>query len=89
MNPKRRELILTIADGHQENLSILYHLDRFKHSERILEFFVRNKITGRKFFELYQNEFKLSWLSMGKWAVMKINKSKELRPIIGGRDYRV
>lgn len=89
MNQKRRELILKIADGYQPNLSILYHLDRFKHAERILDFFVRNNITGKKFFDLYQNEFKLSWLQMGKWAVAKINKSRELKPIIGGRDYRV
>lgn len=89
MNGNRRELILRVADGNPETLPILYHFDRFRYAEKILKFFIQNNITGQNFIDVYQNQFKLSWLSMGKWAVMRINKEKTTKAIIGGKDYRV
>lgn len=89
MSPKKRELILTIADGNPECFPILYHFDKFKFSEEIFKYLVREKIVGKKFVEIYQNEFRLSWLSMGKWIIMKIKKEREYRPIFAGKDYLV
>lgn len=89
MNEMKRELIFKVIDGDPRVVDIMFHFDRFKHCERMLQWLVANKITGSKFFDIYLNQFKASWLTMGKWIVMKINKDSELKPLIGGRDFHL
>jgi hypothetical protein len=89
MNDLRRELFFKVIDGDPRLVDIMFQFDRFKHCERMLQWLVVNKITGPKFFDIYLNQFKASWLTMGKWIVMKINKDSELKPLIGGRDFHL
>ena len=90
MTPKRRELILKVADNDVRCFPILHKIDRFVHADKILEYFIRENIVGSVFFdEFYLKKFKLSWLSMGKWAVMKLKKEKHYSPILAGKDFRV
>lgn len=70
-------------------VDIMFQFDRFKHCERMLQWLIANKITGKKFFDLYLGDFKASWLTMGKWIVMKINGDSEMKALIGGKDYRL
>lgn len=89
MNDLRRELFFKVIDGDPRVVDIMFQFDRFKHCESMLRWLVANKITGKTFFEVYLNQFKASWLTMGKWIVMKINKDSELKPLIGGRDFHL
>jgi hypothetical protein len=89
MDTKKRELFFRVIDGDSRLIEIMFHFDRFTHCERMLEWLIQNKITGKTFFDLYLNTFKASWLSMGKWVVMRVNKDKELKPVYAGKDFRV
>jgi len=81
---------MKVADDDLRCFPILHKIDRFVHADKILEYFVKEKITGKRFYDdFYLRKFKLSWLSMGKWAVMKLQKEKHYRPIIAGKDFRV
>jgi len=89
MNENKRELIFKVIDGDPRVVDVMYHFDRFVHCEPMLRWLIANQITGKKFFELYLEGFKASWLTMGKWIIMKINKDKDLKPLIGGRDFHL
>lgn len=89
MNDKRRELILRVVDGDFRNVDVMFNFDRFVHCEKMLEWLIKNKITGKTFFEMYLNDFKASWLNFGKWIVMKANNEKEYRPVMAGKDFLV
>jgi len=81
---------MKVADDDHRCFPILHKIDRFVHADKILEYFVKERITGKRFYDdFYLRKFKLSWLSMGKWAVMKLQKEKHYRPIIAGKDFRV
>lgn len=87
MNPIRRELIHRVADGYNKNYQVLHHIDGFVHAERMYKWLIAHKITGKNFWEFYSKTFKYSWLTLGKWLVMKINKEAELARVVAGRDY--
>lgn len=89
MDNKRRELIFKVIDGDVRNVDVMFHFDRFVHCERMLEWLIANKITGKAFFDMYLNEFKASWLQFGQWIVMKANKDTTVQKIYAGKDYRV
>ena len=89
MNDKRRELILRVADGENRNFPILHQIDNFVHSEKMFIWMIQNGITGKNLFELYTIEFMNSWLSLGKWVIMMINKDTQIRKVIAGKDFIV
>lgn len=89
MNESKRDLIFKVIDGDPRVVDVMFHFDRFVHCERILQWLIKNKLTGARFFDVYLNEFKASWLTMGKWIIMKIQKDTEMKPIIGGRDFHL
>lgn len=89
MNENKRELFFKVIDGDPRVVDIMFQFDRFVHCERMLQWLVKNKITGKAFFDLYLGQFKASWLTMGKWIIMKVNKDSELKPIVGGRDFHL
>ncbi len=87
MTPQKRELILKVADDQFDALPILYQLEGFVHSERMFKWLIQNGITGKEFIKIYQINFKLSWLGLGKWLVQMVNKDNQIRKVIAGRDY--
>lgn len=78
---------MRIADGNAQALPILFELDGFVHAERMFRWMIANKITGETFVEMVQNQFQHSWLSFGKWVVMRVNKDKEVKKVIAGKDF--
>ena len=89
MEPRKRELILTIIDGRPSLIPILYQFDKFVHADKIFEYFIKNGLIGEKFEDVLVHTFKNRWLSMGQWAIRKILKEKKTRPILAGRDFKV
>lgn len=87
MNSKRRDLILQVANDNMDALPIIHQLDGFVHAERIFEWMIQNKMVGNSLVETYVHDFKCSWLSLGKWVIMKANKDTQIRKVIAGKDY--
>lgn len=80
--------MLRIGDGVPDTLPLLYHLDRLTRCDEVLAFMLREKITGQKFAGKVKNEHGGSILEFVKWAIQKINRDLEKRPIVAGKDYR-
>lgn len=87
MTPKRRDLILAVADDNMEALPIIHHLCGFVHCEQMFTWMIKNKMTGKSLVETYKLDFKHSWLSLGKWVVMKASGDQKIRKVIAGKDY--
>lgn len=87
MTPIRREMMFKIADGNVQIFPRLYHLDRLTRCDDVLAFLLRENITGRRFLDCLREEHGGSVLELAKWAIKKINRDAETRPIIGGRDF--
>ena len=87
MNEQRRELILKVSDGNMQVLPILHQLDGFVAAEQMYYWMIQERMTGDNLLQSWIHDFKGSWLSMGKWIIMKMNKDNEIRKIIAGVDY--
>lgn len=87
MTPQRRELILRVCDGNQNAFPIVHQLDGFVHAERMFKWMIRENMTGNNLVETYIHDFKCSWLTLGKWVIMMINKDTEMKKVIAGKDY--
>lgn len=88
MTPKRREQILAIADGNPQTFPILHQLDHFVHADKMFDWLIKNRITGKTLVDLIANEFQHSWLTFGKWVIMRVNKDNEMKKVIAGRDFK-
>ena len=88
MESKRRDLILQVADGDPRTFPILYQLDRFVHADKMFAWMLANGIKGKYLVEVVSENFKHSWLTFGKWVVMRVNKDTQLRSVIAGKDFK-
>ena len=80
---------MRVADDCPNAFPIVHQLDGFVHAERMFEWMIREKMTGNSLVQTYIHDFKGSWLSLGKWVIMMINKDTQLRKVIAGKDYIV
>ena len=87
MTPQKRELIQRVIDGDLRLLPLMHQLDGFTHSMRMFTWLNQNKIVGVELYALWTLNFKSSWLGLGKWVVMMINKDNQIRKVIAGKDY--
>ena len=88
MNNQKREMFLMIADGNMCTLPILYHFDKLSRCNDVLNYLLRNRITGDKFITLFK-ECNNSILTMASEILKRINKDLQRKEIIGGKDYKV
>jgi len=80
----RRNLILAVADGHGDAFPFLHSLEKAKRREEIYSYFVRQKITGKKFVA-YFAERKFSLLQVMSDVLTEIDRKKK-EAIIAGVD---
>lgn len=80
----RRNLILAVADGHGDAFPFLHSLEKAKRREEIYSYFVRQKITGKKFVT-YFAERKFSLLQVMSDVLTEIDRKKK-EAIIAGVD---
>ncbi len=88
MTEIRRQMMLRIADGAPEATRPLYYLDRLTRCDEILCFMLTQRLTGRKFIDSLNHEHDGSILEFAKWAIMRIDRNLEKKPILFGRDFR-
>lgn len=87
LSPKRRELMLRVADGDQRSFVYLFHLNSMRRCEDILEWLIHHRYTGRSFVDYVAVAHEGSVLSMARTVVMWLEKNEELRPILIGQDF--
>lgn len=87
MTPKRRDLILQVADDQFKALDLIHNLSGFVHCEPMFEWMIRNKMVGKNLLETWALDFEYSWLSLGKWVLMKARGDQDVRKVIAGKDY--
>lgn len=80
--------MLKVAD-HDFRVPVYLHiLDRFVRCELILEWLIRHRFTGPKFVEFIKTAHMNSALRLGAWVLQTVDKEKEAKPVILGRDFR-
>ena len=87
MTPKRRDLILQVADDQMDALPIIHPLCGFVHVDAMFEWMIANGMVGKSLIASYTLDFHNSWLSLGKWVIMKASKDQKIRKVIAGKDY--
>lgn len=85
---KRLILELSIGDINHPVLPILHFLTRFKRCDEILNWLLKNRLTGNEIVLAVKYQFQNSQLTFVKWVLSRIDKNKELKPIIVGVDYQ-
>ena len=78
---------MRVADDNPNAFPILHQLDGFVHADKMFEWMIQEKMTGENLVQTYIHDFKGSWLSLGKWVIMMLNKDNQLRKVIAGKDY--
>ena len=87
LSPERRLKMLKVIDGHPGLPTVMFHWHKFRRCDEILDWLLLNRMTGNTLFAWLRGEFEMGTLSMARFILMKIDKEKEERPILVGRDY--
>ena len=86
MSPRRRQLMQAVMEGRPELPNIMWHFDRLTRCDAALEWCIKNKITGVKFVEFYQ-ENGCSILRTAANILERINAETVKGKILAGKDY--
>lgn len=87
MSPKRRQMILEIVDSEVSLLPVMHYLTAFKRCDFILEWLIRNRMTGKNLMQWIGIRWANSLLSMVKYILMKLDHETEMKPIYLGGEY--
>lgn len=87
LSHERRQKMLRIIDGHPNLPLVMYQWHKLRRCDEILDWLLRNRITGMNLFAWLRGEYQFHTLSMAKFILMKVDKEKEEKPILVGRDY--
>jgi len=80
----RKNLILAVADNYGDAFPFLHSLEKAKRREEIYSWFLRNKITGKKFVTYFE-ERRYSLLQVMADVLTDIDRKKK-EAIIAGVD---
>lgn len=88
MSPSRRARIhRVLADMPvPEGTAYIFELQDFVRCDDILDWFIRNELTGRKF--LYFVREQGGPLNAGREVIRRLEGLAQVRPIFSGRDFR-
>jgi hypothetical protein len=86
MSEYRRELMFRVMDHQPSVLPMLHYLDQFTRCDEILKWLIDHQITGKIFLSFVHFEFPNSPLSMVKYILKRLKKSRDDGKIILGRD---
>lgn len=90
MTEAHRQLVLRIVDGKQELLPVVFFWHGFTRCEEILNWCLRNKLTGINLIAFLRETIGQRPLVMqaGQEILKRIDKENELKPVIVGRDFK-
>lgn len=87
MTEHRRELILRTVDGESRVLYLIFLWHDLARVEEILHWLIDHRFTGKALYGFMQAR-KFMPMAAAKEILMHIDKERELRPILVGRDYK-
>jgi hypothetical protein len=88
MTDYERGLMFKVVDGFEPNFVLLYDLKKnYFACERILEYLIKNKITGERLFKWIKFELNNSPLKAWKFCLEHIHSDRNHK-VIYGRDYK-
>lgn len=88
MTEKRRELMHKCMDGQFHLAPLMHELDRYRRCDEVLNWLYMHKIVGKELQLFLFQAFRMAIDNMVKWILSKVDKEKQLRPTIIGRDYK-
>lgn len=88
MSPQRRDLMFRVMDGDPRVSHYLYHLDQFHKCDLMLNWLIQNRLTGREFLNWARFHFGASILDMCRFILGHLEKNREYRPILLGKDMK-
>jgi hypothetical protein len=86
ISEERRRLILQLIGDDTRNFPLVYPLERLMKREEIYRWLIRNRITGKKFYD-FCHEKAFSWNRVAKAVLSKIEKEK-VTTLYVGKDVR-
>lgn len=87
MTKQRRELMFKVMDGQESVLPILHFLNQFERCDDMLNWALRNRLTGRDLAQFLTVQFGNSLLTFAKFVLMKLSHDLQMQPVIVGRDF--
>ena len=87
MSPARRDLMFRVMDGERKILPYLHHFDGYTRCDYMLSWLIDNHLTGKNFLDWTQKYFPTGFMDCAVFILTRIDKDKESRPIIIGRDF--
>lgn len=87
MTQMRRDLIFRVSDGCSEALLTICHWNNMLRCDEVLSWCIYNNITGKVFVDWIKIIHSRGVLNSYQFICSRIDKEKELKPIIAGRDY--
>ena len=87
MSKAEREFYLRIVEDTPSLMPVIYEISKYKHSLDIQVWLIKNKLTGKNLVSWLKESFDNSIMSMVKFIIKKVNKDKEIKPIIAHKDY--
>lgn len=88
MTNKRRDLMLQVSDDFQPTLPLLYYIDRLRICDEILDYCVKNNLTGKKFYAYFENNNR-SILETCVNLIRSVKKNRKKAPIYAHKDFIV
>lgn len=88
LDPRVRDLCLVVVDGHLPVTQLLYWLSSLHRFDEVLEWLIRNKITGKKLVGYFENEHEASLIKFSAYVLRRVNRDLESKPLIVGKDIR-
>ena len=87
MTPLRRKFMLNIVQDRSEIVPFMHYLDRFHRCDDMLEWLVKNNLTGLRFLDFTKDRCKGSMLEVARYLLQRCEKTKEARPVLIMRDF--
>lgn len=86
IDPKTRDLMLRVFDGDCRVLPHLHRMANLVRIDEVLEYLIREGITGRKFIAWLDEKHRKSLLKAMSFILMRVNRDLIVRPLIHGKD---
>lgn len=89
MNPRRRALNLSVIDGDFRVMPYLHHFDMYVRCDDMLTWLVKNKLTGKNFYEWARRYYEKSYMGPAQEILRRMNKEAENQVVKFGRDVKI
>lgn len=84
MTERQRGLIFRVANGYSPCFQLIFNLmNHYPRCEKILEYLLKNKLTGEKLFIWIKQDMQNSPLAAWKYCLSKVDGDRNFKVILG------